>query len=319
MLGQLIILVIGFIVLIKGADVFVEGASSVAKHLNVPDILIGLTIIAFGTSAPEAAVSIKAVLSGNSDMVIGNIVGSNIVNILLILGIASFIAPICVQDNTIKKEIPFLFLVSVLLGVLLMDNWWDSRLQDMISRQDGWIILIFFSIFIYYLFSLSKGGEAEQVVAKYSLPKAIVFSILSLFAIVIGGNYVVDAATNIALSLGVSQRFVALTIVAIGTSLPELVTSVIAAKKGKQDLALGNIIGSNIFNICFVTGFPAAFIGNIVPSESGAIDLLVMIVATFLLFIFAFTEKKISKLEGVGFLILFVAYYGYLIISQLSM
>lgn len=314
---QLVFLLIGFVVLIKGADVFVESASSVAKHLNVPDILIGLTIVAFGTSAPEASVSIKSVLSQNSDMVLGNVVGSNILNVLLILGIAAMIAPITVHNNTIKKEIPFLLLVSILLGVLIMDHWWMSAV-DMISRQDGVIILIFFVIFVYYLVTLAKSGEAEAIEVRYSLPKAVIFAILSLIAIVVGGDLVVDSATEIATSLGVSQRFIALTIVALGTSLPELVTSVLAARKGKQDLALGNVIGSNIFNICFVTGFPAACFGNIIPSEPVGIDLLVMIASTVLLFAFAFTGKKISKLEGASFLGLFIIYYGYLIISQIS-
>ena len=317
MLIQLVFLLIGFVVLIKGADVFVESASSVAKHLNVPDILIGLTIVAFGTSAPEASVSIKSVLSQNSDMVLGNVVGSNILNVLLILGVAAMIAPITVHNNTIKKEIPFLLLVSILLGVLIMDHWWMSAV-DMISRQDGVIILIFFVIFVYYLVTLAKSGEAEAIEVRYSLPKAVIFAILSLIAIVVGGDLVVDSATEIATSLGVSQRFIALTIVALGTSLPELVTSVLAARKGKQDLALGNVIGSNIFNICFVTGFPAACFGNIIPSEPVGIDLLVMIASTVLLFAFAFTGKKISKLEGASFLGLFIIYYGYLIISQIS-
>lgn len=319
MLIQLLILLIGFLILIKGADIFVESASSVAKHLNVPDILIGLTIVAFGTSAPEAAVSIKAVLSQNSDMVLGNIVGSNILNILLILGVAAFIAPITVQNNTIKKEIPFLLLVTVLMSVLLMDNWWVQDRINMISRQDGLVILIVFTIFIYYLFSLARSGEAEKIIAKYSLPKAVIFAILSLIAIIIGGNCVVNSASSIAASLGVSERFIALTIVALGTSLPELVTSIIAARKGKQDLALGNIIGSNIFNICFVAGVPAAFIGDIIPSESVTMDLIVLIASTALLFIFAFTGKKLSKREGAMFLLLFVIYYGYLIISQLGL
>ena len=319
MLIQLLILFVGFIILIKGADVFVESASSVAKHLNVPDILIGLTIVAFGTSAPEASVSIKAVLSQNSDMVLGNIIGSNILNVLLILGVASFIAPITVQNNTIKKEIPFLLLVSVLMGILLLDHWWGVDQVDMISRQDGLVILTVFTIFIYYLVSLASSGEAEKIIARYSLPKAIIFAIISLVAIIIGGNCVVNSASAIAAAVGVSERFIALTIVALGTSLPELVTSIIAAKKGKQDLALGNIIGSNIFNICFVAGVPAAFFGNIIPSEPVFIDLLVMIASIALLFIFAFTGKKISKGEGAIFLLLFIIYYGYLIVSQLTM
>ena len=318
MLLQVIILIISFCVLIKGADVFVDSASGVAKYLNVPDILIGLTIVAFGTSAPEASVSIKAVLAQNSDMVLGNIIGSNILNILLILGISSIIAPIHVQNNTIKKEIPFLFLVSLLMSVLLMDINLGEGTLNMISRADGIVILIFFAVFIYYLVILAKSGQAEEIETKYSFKQAIIYTILGLIAIVVGGNFVVDSATNIAISLGVSQKFIALTIVALGTSLPELVTSIAAAKKGKQDLAIGNVIGSNIFNICFVAGVPAAFIGNIIPSTPVTIDLVVMLLATIMLFFFSYSKRKISKVEGISFLVVFVIYYSYLVISQLG-
>lgn len=315
---QIIILLVSFFVLIKGADTFVEGASGVAKHLNVPDILIGLTIVAFGTSAPEAAVSAKAVLANNSDMVLGNIIGSNILNIVLILGICAMIAPIEVKDNTIKKEIPFLFLVSLLLGVLLLDVSLGEGTRDMISRLDGIVILLFFAVFIYYLVTLAKGGEAEEIEVKHSLGKCILYTLVGLVAIVIGGNFVVSSATAIATYVGVSQKFIALTIVALGTSLPELVTSIIAARKGKQDLAIGNVIGSNIFNICFVAGFPATFLGNIIPETPIGVDLVVMILSIVLLFFFSYTKKRISKTEGLCFLIIFVIYYGYLIFSQLS-
>lgn len=318
MLLQIIILLVSFVVLIKGADTFVEGASGVAKYLNVPDILIGLTIVAFGTSAPEASVSIKAVLSNNSDMVLGNIIGSNILNILLILGVCAVIAPIEVKTNTIKKEIPFLVLVSLLLGVLLMDVSIGEGARDMISRADGIVILLFFAIFIYYLVTLAKSGVAEEIEVKYSLGRCITYTILGLIAIIIGGNFVVSSASNIALYIGVSQKFIALTIVALGTSLPELVTSIIAARKGKQDLAVGNIIGSNVFNICFVAGFPAAFLGNIVPVSAVGIDLVVMILSTVLLFFFCYTKKRITRIEGICFLVIFVIYYGYLIRSQLG-
>lgn len=318
MLLQIIILCISFIVLIKGADVFVESASGVAKYLNVPDILIGLTIVAFGTSAPEASVSIKAVLAQNSDMVLGNIIGSNILNVLLILGISSIIAPIKVKNNTVKKEIPFLFLASLLLCILLMDIQLGEATVNMISRPDGMVILIFFAIFIYYLVMLAKNGKAEEIETKYTFKQAILYTILGLAAIVVGGNFVVDSATYIAISLGVSQKFIALTIVALGTSLPELVTSIAAARKGKVDLAIGNVIGSNIFNICFVAGFPAAFIGNIIPSTSVTVDLIVMLLITVMLFFFSFTKKQISKLEGISFLIIFLIYYGYLVVSQIG-
>lgn len=319
MIVQLIILVISFLVLIKGADTFVDGASSIAKHLNVPDMLIGLTIVAFGTSAPEASVSIKAVVTQSSDMVMGNIIGSNILNILLILGIAAVISPISVHDNTIKKEIPFLFLVTLLMSVLIIDIPLGNGTNNMISRSDGIVILIFFAVFIYYLITLAKNGKSEQIESKYPLGQAIIYSILGILAIVIGGNFVVDSASTIASSLGVSERFIALTIVAFGTSLPELVTSIISARKGKQDLALGNVIGSNIFNICFVAGFPAAVFGSIIPKDPITLDLIVMLITTVILFFFCYTGHKISKKEGISLLGVFIIYYGYLVINQIAL
>lgn len=318
MLIQVAILILGFIILIKGADYFVDGASSIAKNLKVPDMLIGLTIVSFGTSAPEAAVSIKAILSQNNDMVIGNVVGSNILNILLILGLAATIAPIKVKNNTIKREIPLLVLVSLLMGVLLLDVPLGSGVSNMISRSDGLVTLIFFCVFLYYLVTLAKKGEVEAVEAKYTLKKAILFTIIGLLAIIIGGDFVVDSATEMATALGVGQRFISLTIVAFGTSLPELVTSVVAAKKGEADLAIGNIIGSNIFNICFVVGLPAAIWGDIIPKETVSLDILVMIFCTIILFIFSWSKKGISRKEGISFLVLFMIYYGYIIVSQIS-
>lgn len=314
---QVILLIIGFVILIKGADVFVDGAASIAKNLNIPDILVGLTIVAFGTSAPEAAVSIKAMLSQNSDMVLGNVIGSNILNILLIVGISAVIFPLEVKGNTIKKEIPFTFLASLVLFVLYCDIPLGNGNANVITRSDGIIILLFFAVFIYYLIRLAKNGECEPVEPKYTMGKAVIFTIIGLVCIVLGGNFVVEAATKIATGLGVSQSFISLTIVAIGTSLPELVTSVTAARKHEQDIAVGNIIGSNIFNICFVVGLPAAIFGNIVPTNLLYIDLIVMLIAVVALFVFSKTQNKISKKEGAGLLVLFVIYYTYLIGSQI--
>ena len=251
-------------------------------------------------------------------MVMGNIIRSNKLNIVLILGISAIIAPIHVKNNTIKKEIPFLVLVSLMLSILVLDLPFGNGTINMISRADGIVILIFFSIFIYYLITLAKNGVAEEIESKYTLKQAIIYAVIGLAAIIIGGNFVVSSASAIAEALGVSQRFIALTIVALGTSLPELVTSIIAAKKGKQDLAVGNIIGSNIFNICFVAGVPATIFGSIIPKDSITLDLIIMVIATIILFFFSVTDKKISKKEGVIFLMLFAIYYGYLIISKLN-
>lgn len=315
---QFLILALGFVILIKGADYFIDGAASIAKNLKVPDILVGLTIVAFGTSAPEAAVSIKAVLSQNSDMVLGNVIGSNILNILLIIGVSACIFPLQVKNNTIRKEIPFTFLVSVLLFVLVADIPLGNGTQNMITRADGIVILLFFAVFMYYLVNLAKQGEVENVEPKYKTGKACGFTLLGLVGIVVGGNFVVESATLIAQAMQISQKFISLTIVAFGTSLPELVTSVVAAKKQEQDIALGNIIGSNIFNICFVVGVPATLFGNIVPVEAVYTDLMVMLIATASLFVFSKTKRKISKKEASIFLLMFVMYYGYLVISQFA-
>lgn len=315
---QLIILILGFVILIKGADYFIDGAASIAKNLKVPDILVGLTIVAFGTSAPEAAVSIKATLSQNSDMVLGNVIGSNILNILLIIGVAAFIFPMQVKNNTIKKEIPFTFLVSALLFVLVSDIPLGNGTVNMISRGDGIVILLFFAVFLYYLISLAKQGDVEPVEPKYSLGKACLFSGIGLVGIVLGGNFVVESASTIATAMNIGQKFISLTIVAFGTSLPELVTSIMAAKKQEQDIALGNIIGSNIFNICFVVGVPATLFGNIVPAEAIYTDMIVMLIATATLFVFSKTKRQVSKKEAIVFLMMFVLYYGYLVISQLA-
>ena len=314
---QLVILIIGFVVLIKGADYFVDGAASIAKNLRVPDILVGLTIVAFGTSAPEAAVSIKAMLNGNSDMVLGNVIGSNILNILLIVGVAAFIYPLKVHNNTIKKELPFTLLVSGLLFILLQDQLLGNGTINQITRSEGIVILLFFAVFLYYLISLAKSGQAEEVEAKYKMGPATIYTVIGLICIVLGGNFVVDSASTIATAMGIGQKFISLTIVAFGTSLPELVTSVTAARKQEQDIALGNIIGSNIFNICFVVGVPAALFGQIVPVEALYTDLMVMLLATVVLFIFSKSDREVSKREGAIFIGMFIVYYGYLITSQL--
>ncbi|MGL5676051.1 MAG: calcium/sodium antiporter [Cellulosilyticaceae bacterium] len=316
---QLGLLVLGFIILIKGADYFIDGAASIAKNLKIPDILVGLTIVAFGTSAPEAAVSIKAMLSQNSDMVLGNVIGSNILNILLIVGISAFIFPLQVKNNTIKKEIPFTFLVSALLLVLLADNPLGNGTVDMISRADGIVILLFFAVFMYYLITLAKQGNVEEVEPKFGMGKASVITLVGLAGIVWGGNMVVESASAIATAMNIGQKFTSLTIVAFGTSLPELVTSVMAARKQEQDIALGNIIGSNIFNICFVVGIPATLFGSIIPAEAVYTDLIVMLIATLTLFVFSKTNKQVSKREGLVFLSMFLLYYGYLVINQLAL
>ncbi|MBP3635255.1 MAG: calcium/sodium antiporter [Bacilli bacterium] len=319
MVVSIVLLIVGFILLIKGADMFVDGASNTAQNLKIPKMVIGLTIVAFGTSAPELAVSIKAVLSGSSDIVLGNVVGSNILNILLILGISSLFSKMGVKDNTVKKEIPLTILFSCLLTVLSFDNMFDKDITNVVSRTDGIVILLFFIIFIYYLFTIMKSGKKDDNnIPKYGIVKSIIFIIIGLIGVVIGSNLVVDNATLIAKALNVSEKMIALTIVAFGTSLPELVTSIQAARKGENDIAIGNIIGSNIFNIGVVIGIPALFINNINVGTFNYIDMLTMIFSAILLFVLTLKKKKIDRHEGIIMLIIFITYYTYVILGGIN-
>ena len=319
MIINVILLVVGFILLIKGADIFVDGASSTAQNFKIPKMVIGLTIVAFGTSAPEFAVSVKAVLSGSSEIVLGNVVGSNILNILLILGISSLFSPMGVKDNTVRKEIPLTMLISCLLTVLVFDNMFDKNVVNMISRTDGLVIMLYFIIFIYYLFTIMKSGKKEEEEkAPYGIFKSILFIIIGLAGIVFGSDFVVDSATYIAKALNVSEKMIGLTIVAFGTSLPELVTSVQAARKGENDIAIGNIIGSNIFNIGMVIGIPALLIDNIMIGTFNAIDMFTMIFAAVLLYALTFKKRKIDRHEGIIMLVIFAVYYSYVIVGGIN-
>ena len=317
MVLYILLLILGFIFLIKGADIFVDGSSSLAQNFKIPKMVIGLTIVAFGTSAPELAVSIKAILSGSSEIVLGNVVGSNILNILLILGLSSLFSNMVVKDNTLKKEIPFTILFSILLMILSFDNMFDKSITNMISRTDGIVILLFFLIFIYYLISLMKKEKEEIEEAPYGKIKSLLLIIVGITGIVFGSNFVVDNASAIAKALNVSEKMISLTIVAFGTSLPELVTSVQAARKKENDIAIGNIIGSNIFNIGFVVGFPTMLINNITIGTFNYIDMFVMIFAAFLLFILTFKDNNLRKKEGIIMLFVFAIYYSYVILGGL--
>ena len=310
---QVFFLIIGFVVLIKGADIFVDGASSVALNFKLSKMLIGLTIVAFGTSAPEFAVSVKSIISNNSDMVIGNVIGSNILNILLIIGICSIIKPIKVKSNTVRKELPIVMLFSTLLFFLIRDDLFVSSV-NMINRNDGFVILLFFAVFIYYLISIMRNKRDEDSeLAKYGIFKSICFTLVGIVCIILGSNVVVDSASSIASMLGVSQKMIALTVVAFGTSLPELVTSIVSTRKGEQEILVGNIVGSNIFNIGMVLGLPVALFGGIPAVGFNIIDLVTMIVAAVLLFLFAFKDHKVGKFEGIVMLSMFVVYYSYVI------
>ena len=276
--------------LIKGADIMVDGASGIAENFKVPKMLIGLTIVAFGTSAPELAVSIKSILIGSGDIVLGNVIGSNILNILLILGCSSLVHNLTVKNNTVKKELPITMLITTLFAVLLSDSIFDKGVVNTFTRADGIVVLLFFSVFIYYLISMSRNKAEVDSSEILSLPKSFLFTIIGIVGIVLGSNFVVDSATKIAAIMGVSERMIALTIIALGTSLPELVTSITATKKGEYDIAIGNVVGSNIFNIGVVIGIPVALFGGIGIISFSYIDLLIMLISAILLFMFSFND-----------------------------
>ena len=316
MVINIILLIVGFVILIKGADVFVDGASSLARNFKLSAMFIGLTIVSFGTSAPEFAVSVQSLLKGSGEIVLGNVIGSNILNILLILGISSLFHPLTVKNNTVKKELPITLLLSMLLLVLMNDAIFGFP-ENTFSRQDGIVLTLFFSVFVYYLISMmrNKVDNKNDDEIKYSVTKSIVYVLIGLICVVVGSNFVVDSASNIALALGVSERMVAFTIVALGTSLPELVTSVTATRKGEYDIAIGNVVGSNIFNIGIVLGIPVSIFGGINNLTFNPIDLVMLFVSALILFLFAFKDRKIYRGEGMVMLFMFTVYYSYVILA----
>lgn len=313
-----VILIIGFFFLIKGADLFVDGAASIARKFNIPSMVIGLTIVAMGTSAPEAAVSITSSLAGQNDMSVANVVGSNFFNILMVLGVSAIIAKLPVQKNTIKKDTPFLLIVSVLLLIFAFDK--------NISRIEG---IIFLVIFVYFLYTTVKSAkntkestslsDNEIAVSYNDIPantpmfKTIILSLIGIAGIIFGGDMVVDSATSIATMFGMSANLVGLTIVAVGTSLPEFVTSIVAIKKGETEIAIGNVIGSNVFNILLVLGLATA-IFPIAISTFALIDIVFMVAITILLYLFMKKDNCLVKKHGFIFIILYIAYMTYTII-----
>ena len=310
------LLIAGFVLLIKGADFLVAGASSIARRLNVSDLVIGLTVVAFGTSTPELLVNIISGIHGNTDIAIGNVLGSNIANVLLILGVSSVVRPLTVSKSTVWKEIPFCLLAALVLGILANDILIDHSGASVLSRIDGMVFLCFFLIFLYYSISIAQKipGMEEQVPAKMDgVFKSVIYVLLGLGGLILGGQWIVDSATKIALKLGMSQSLIGLTIVAVGTSLPELATSAMAAYLNNVEIAVGNVVGSNIFNIFFVLGI-SSVITPLPLQENNNIDIGMVIFSTFLLFITMFTGKRhiMDRWEGVLFLVFYISYIAFL-------
>lgn len=312
-------LIIGLVLLVKGADFFVEGSSSIAKRLNIPSMVIGLTLVAFGTSAPELAVSVSGSLNQANGIVFGNVVGSNIVNILFILGISAFITPISIKSKTIFKEMPFAILTTVALMLMVMDGLINGDPISVISRSEGWTLLLFFAIYLYSMVEISIMGkeESEEEILVMPIPKSILFTIGGLAAVIIGANLVVNAATEIATQLGLSDTIIGLTVVAIGTSLPELITSVVAAKKGENDIAVGNIVGSCIFNVLLVMGISGIIFPIDIAAENYA-DLWILLAAMVVVVPMMYTSKKISRVEGVLMMLAYVAYSAFIVMRAMA-
>ncbi|MCF7797814.1 MAG: calcium/sodium antiporter [Lentisphaeria bacterium] len=310
----IIFFIIGFVILIKGADWLVEGAAALAKRFRVPDLLVGLTVVAFGTSLPELFVNIFASFSGSSDLAMGNVVGSNITNILLILGVAGLIYPLSVKGTTIYQEIPFSLLAVVLLGVLANDHLLDGAQGDILSRTDGIVFFIFFMFFMYYVFGIARKFKGIDGVLPDGTQRplhSLGQILLGMVGLALGGKWIVDGAIYLSQLFGASESFIGLTVVALGTSLPELATSAIAATKKNADIAVGNVVGSNIFNIFFVLGI-SAMIKPLPIQTSANTDIGVVIVATLFLFATNFLGQK-RILERREAVILLLGYLGYMV------
>ena len=317
---NVILLIAGFLLVIKGADFLVDGASALAKKFSISELVIGLTIVAFGTSLPELSVNVFASMTGNSSIAIGNILGSNIANILLILGISGLIYPLVVKKSTVWKEIPLCLLAIILLGIMANDKFIDNAEVSVLSRIDGFVLISFFIIFLCYSFSIAKPSEMPEVslnTKKVSTKKIAALIFFGFTALILGGKFVVDGAVNIAIALGISESIIGLTIVALGTSLPELATSAVAAYKKNSEIAIGNVVGSNIFNVFFILGVSSVI--RPLPFEpQNNFDIGVAIMATFLLFIFMFTGKKhkLDRWQSGLFLALYAGYILYLILNK---
>lgn len=308
-----LLLIVGFVLLIKGADFFVEGSASIARKLRVPSLIVGMTIVAMGTSLPECSVSINASMTGENSLAVSNVLGSNIFNLMVVCGVCALFAPLVVKAETRNRDITFSILCAVLLGIL-------GFLGMELERMDGWIFLVIFILFLFYMVmsalkARAGGQEIDEGEEYVVIPvwKSILFIAGGAAAIAFGGDFVVKSASKIATTFGMSQTLVGLTICAIGTSLPELVTSVVAARKKQVDMALGNVIGSNIFNILFVLGISSS-ISPIAVITENLVDVVLLILMSLVVWIFTWTKERVNRAEGAGMVLLYIGYWVYICI-----
>lgn len=315
----IILLALSLYGVVKSADLFVDSMSSLASYLKVPTFIIALTVVAFGTSSPELAISFSSLISGNGVLTLSNVIGANIVNVLLVLGVAATVHPIKIKGTTTKKEIPMLILITMTFAVLFCDLYLsDYANVNTISRSDGIILILLFLVFVYYLkevISTHRLKDTECSVPKFSRPLTIIYGIISLVVLLINANQVVDVSSILAQTIGISDKIIGMVIIGIGTSLPELVTSIITVKKGDFDFTIENIVGTNIFNICVVLGLPVIIFGDIVAYGFGIIDMGVLVLSTIILYFFSKSERNISRSEGIVMILLFIFYYAYVIFN----
>lgn len=314
-LTALTLFVIGLVSLIRFSDIFVSAASSLSIHLKVPKMLIALTVAAFGTCAPELAISFNSISGGNPDMTLANVIGSCVVNILLIVGIAAIVRPIKVKERTIKKELPLLVIITSAFFVLLTDSLFKKGSSNTLSRADGIMLLCWFILFMFYIIGLvRKNKNEETLIPEYSLKKSVILIMLTLIGIIVSSDIVVDNAVMLAEVLGISQKIISMTVIVIGTSLPELTMTINAARKDEFDMAVGNIIGTNIFNICIVLGLPIAIYGGVSSSSFSVVDTSVVLLSALMFYIFGKSNKELSRREGILMVLVFILYYIYIFI-----
>ena len=314
----IVLLLIGFVLLIKASDIFVDAVSSIATNFKMSKMMIALTVAAFGTCAPELAISFNSISRGTGDIALANVLGSNIVNIMLVIGLAACVAPIKVKNQVIKKELPILLVITSMFVLSITSHYLGDTLSDFIlNRQDGILFVCFFFMFMFYIVSVvkSKQGVLDREKPKYSMLKSIILTVVCCLVIIFSSDLVVDNAKELATMLNVSTKLITMTVVVIGTSLPEMTMTVVAAKKGEFDIALGNIIGTNIFNIGIVLGLPLIIYGGFSSTSFNMVDVLFVHIAAFLLYVFAKNDKVLSKKEGAIMLLLFVIYYTYVFVS----
>ena len=315
MIKYIILTLVGFYLLIKGADLFVDGIVSTSANLKIPKLIISLSIVAFGTSTPELFISFKSLLNGNNDIVMANVVGSTIVNTMLIIGVTACIKPIRIKSETIKKQLPLHLIIILLFSIVFLDATFNNTINTL-SRSDAIILFIIFSSFIIYIYKYAKSQNKEMIkeTPKWNLSKSIIFCLIGLACISFGSDIAVNNCVNIANTLHISQKIITMIILVLGTSMPELIMAITSVKKEEYDIIIGNIIGTNIFNIGFVLTLPVIIFGGFSTSSFNFIDMFIMLIAGLTIYIFAKDDRKLDKLEGSIMITLFLIYYAYMLL-----